>query len=1037
MCQEVDPDYVPTTTPGTFEDPYKLNQLGDYVAAFPGGYDLVWYQIASRVGGYFTISSNVGDGVWFKIGTDIYNTKSNDGNGEALSVYVPAGVTCYFGVADWSEVACDIPFTVSFEAFVSEPVDHLVGTWTGTFSDVFGESIYTFVINENSLGTLTEDLGYYVGVSEITLILVNGTTVTIFTKDEYDNINEFVFVYDAEANTLTGGNNYINGTLTFGEATDEPGENPDVSYDTIIVIGSNVLYFSADEISADSATRQLVITVAGNYKFASGNLFVSSIVDADGNALTKNEDYSYTLAEGEYTVTFTMLSMFGVAADTACDLEVTEPVGGGDVGGGDEYPELVTDELKESLAGSYAFDGYTVMLYTSYDLGQYLANVYGEGFDLYFTYTVEVVEEGVYALTLTYYPRDIEVNPDMVDTVLGYSIVIGGSETPDEPTECEHEYEENVFFHPELVTPTCCTPGVAVFECIYCDHYYTVEVPADPEAHAYWGEQTIITEANCETQTNGLMYVACDNGCGSTNEVEISYYDAHNWDVQKETYATCTEAGEYYAVCTLCGEVEEYYYEANGHQNWYLTCGDTGECMECGEEFTVEHSGDPATCTDPMYCYNCWQYVGEPAGHSWVSATCETNGYCSVCEAENENAPAFGHDYDHVVTAPTCTAAGYTTHTCVYCDDSYTDSEVAALGHADNNGDFKCDNCSTKMLPADGTALTIPEALAIAKLAGTAYTTQKYYITGIITNVYNTTYGNMYIQDADGNELCIYGLYDYTGKIRYDAMEYKPVVGDEITVYTVLGMYNTTCQGKSAWLDEVVAHDHDYTSVVTNPTCTKEGYTTHTCSICNGYYIDSETSALGHTTDNGICENCGLTIGGDVVNNETFTADFNTVTSTNSSYVKSTTTSGWVATNCAVMGGGTSDSNPKFKVFGDASTRAFTMNGKTSAKGTIVSPTIEGGLSKLTFNYTNCFSENNGVDITITIKQDGVVVATKKLDNNSVTKLTAYEFTWDLAAEGVAVTGDFTIEFTNNSPSNSTSNKDRVSIWNLQWTTNY
>ena len=166
------------------------------------------------------------------------------------------------------------------------------------------------------------------------------------------------------------------------------------------------------------------------------------------------------------------------------------------------------------------------------------------------------------------------------------------------------------------------------------------------------------------------------------------------------------------------------------------------------------------------------------------------------------------------------------------------------------------------MLPADGTALTIKEALLIAELGGTSYTTQKYYITGIVTNVYNTQYGNLYLKDAEGNQICIYGLYDYTGKIRYDALEYKPVEGDELTVYTVLGKYNTTLQGKNAWIDEVVAHEHNYESVVTDPTCTQAGYTTHTCSICNGSYTDSETSALGHTTDNGLCENCGLTIGG-------------------------------------------------------------------------------------------------------------------------------------------------------------------------------
>lgn len=183
----------------------------------------------------------------------------------------------------------------------------------------------------------------------------------------------------------------------------------------------------------------------------------------------------------------------------------------------------------------------------------------------------------------------------------------------------------------------------------------------------------------------------------------------------------------------------------------------------------------------------------------------------------------------------------------------------------DANGDFKCDidTCAAVMLPADGTALTIPQALAIAEIAGTSYTTQKYYITATIKNVYNTTYGNMYIKDADGNELCIYGLKSADGTARYDALPYKPVAGDEITIYTVLGMHGDTLQGKDAWLDDVVAHEHNYVDTVTAPTCVAEGYTTHTCSICNAAYTDTPVAALGHTTNNGTCGNCGLTIGGD------------------------------------------------------------------------------------------------------------------------------------------------------------------------------
>ena len=43
-------------------------------------------------------------------------------------------------------------------------------------------------------------------------------------------------------------------------------------------------------------------------------------------------------------------------------------------------------------------------------------------------------------------------------------------------------------------------------------------------------------------------------------------------------------------------------------------------------------------------------------------------------------APVHTHDYQAVVTAPTCTAGGYTTYTCA-CGDSYVGDETAALGH--------------------------------------------------------------------------------------------------------------------------------------------------------------------------------------------------------------------------------------------------------------------------------------------------------------------------------------------------------------------
>ena len=47
------------------------------------------------------------------------------------------------------------------------------------------------------------------------------------------------------------------------------------------------------------------------------------------------------------------------------------------------------------------------------------------------------------------------------------------------------------------------------------------------------------------------------------------------------------------------------------------------------------------------------------------------------------------------------------------------------------------------------------------------------------------------------------------------------------------------------------AHEHSYQDVVTAPTCTEKGYTTHTCS-CGESYVDTYVDALGHNWNNGV-----------------------------------------------------------------------------------------------------------------------------------------------------------------------------------------
>ena len=106
--------------------------------------------------------------------------------------------------------------------------------------------------------------------------------------------------------------------------------------------------------------------------------------------------------------------------------------------------------------------------------------------------------------------------------------------------------------------------------------------------------------------------------------------------------------------------------------------------------------------------------------------------------------------------------------------------------------------------PAADSTLTIVEAIALGNTkTKDNYTTGKYYVTGVITSITNTQYGNMMISDGT-NEILVYGTYDADGTNRFDAMANKPAVGDTVTVYGVVGMYNAA-QLKNAWITSIVA----------------------------------------------------------------------------------------------------------------------------------------------------------------------------------------------------------------------------------------
>ena len=203
----------------------------------------------------------------------------------------------------------------------------------------------------------------------------------------------------------------------------------------------------------------------------------------------------------------------------------------------------------------------------------------------------------------------------------------------------------------------------------------------------------------------------------------------HSLEEVERNEPTCTKDGNIaYWRCTVCGELfadeeatTEITLEATvipaSHSLEYVkrnepTCTEDGniehwKCTVCKKLFADEEATTELTAED---------VVITALGHELVKtdrneATCTEDGNieyytCSVCDRifEDEEATteitiedtvitASGHRYESVVTPPTCTEAGYTTHTCANCGDSYVDSEVPATGHSYKDG--RCVNCGS------------------------------------------------------------------------------------------------------------------------------------------------------------------------------------------------------------------------------------------------------------------------------------------------------------------------------------------------------
>ena len=370
---------------------------------------------------------------------------------------------------------------------------------------------------------------------------------------------------------------------------------------------------------------------------------------------------------------------------------------------------------------------------------------------------------------------------------------------------------------------------------------------------------------NFTNVTNAEIFVVTVNGDGTYTFTSLTgdvialadSYSSLNADGANKTWTLEAKGdGIFYVKNVGRGNYLEWYDSKNNWSTYYNANSDLFEISFYAQgasdtpDVPHEHSYETAvtapTCTEEGYTtYTCAcgdTYVDnkvDALGHTFVDGTC-------ACGAADPNYEAHVHSYEAVVTAPTCTATGYTTYTCA-CGDTYTADETAMVPHVDANLDITCDfeGCTKRLIPAADSEISLFTAshMIIVSLPG------NYYMEGTVTQVLDAKNGNFVITDEAGDSVTVRLPKNAEG-VTHANWEQKIVVGDVVRLYGQPKRdtnSNPPCAAmvQSAVLTILESHDH----VFGEATCLDNGV-----CFCGKVGIP----ALGHTDEDasGLCDRC-------------------------------------------------------------------------------------------------------------------------------------------------------------------------------------
>lgn len=481
------------------------------------------------------------------------------------------------------------------------------------------------------------------------------------------------------------------------------------------------------------------------------------------------------------------------------------------------------------------------------------------------------------------------------------TLTVTGGETPTPPPTTAPSPDPSPD-PSESPTPSP-SPSVKPEDCTHANpehHAATENKTCDPHIE-YWycpDCKTYFTDAAC---TKEIRKSKLDDGMtkDETKHTALKKVPAKA--------ATCTEEGNIeHWYCSGCGK---YYTDANAtaktthakvttkkaDHDYYWVADEVAnvhyeKCRVCGKTSgTSSHSGGTASCKAQAKCEKCGASYGEldATNHvnfeykNAVKPTETTKGYtgdkyCADCGTFIEKGTEYSaqcaggcKDLKLVKGTPkTCTADGTIDYyECPKCHNIYRDEKgTILLTEAD-----LVDKCTGHDLHP-GTDLfgniNKDNLIAFAKKLGLS-TLQIVQMRGDGTFDLDHIIGTIKIKDIDhchddtdhwlGCQRCGKTLEDLRDELSASGFEVNEK-WYELSRKTPHSGGSATCQ-KKAVCDECGDEygelgEHRYDNIVTAPTCTKDGYTTHTCSACKDSYKDSETKKTGHIIEYGVCKIC-------------------------------------------------------------------------------------------------------------------------------------------------------------------------------------